>query len=120
MGQPVSAIGWMDTLILMFPKWKRKTVAFVASLVGAFCTGYVIGLVLNSLIVGAYMLTGSMFLVWTIYILGLCCAMYLGSKVGKKINDLVMDDMIGKKMEALATDTKNKISSWFSKSKVTS
>lgn len=117
MGQPASTIGWINTLIMLFPRWKRSTVAFCASVVGAFLTGHALGVVLNALMVGAYMFTGSMFLVWIIYIVGLLAIMYLGSKVGKLVHDAVMDDAVGKKMEAIASSAKDKITSWFSKSK---
>lgn len=118
MEQPVSAIGWLDTLVMRYPRWKRAIVAFVASCVGALAAGYLIGMFLNALMVGAYIFTGSMFLVYMIYIMGLLIAMYVGSKVGKFISDAVMDDALGKKMEAIASSTKNKVTGWFSKSKV--
>jgi hypothetical protein len=120
MDQPASAIGWIDTFILMFPRWKRSTVAFVVSVAAALLTGYVVGTVFSSLIIGAYALTGSMFLVWMLFILMYLAAIYLGSKAAKFAKDIVMDDAVGKKMEAIASSAKNKVTGWFSKSKVTS
>jgi hypothetical protein len=120
MDQPVSAIGWMDTLVLMFPRWKRSTVAFVASCISAFATGYLVGTLFSYLMVGAYALTSSMFLVWMLYIMMFIAAFFLGSKAAKIASDFVMDDAVGKKMEAIASSAKNKVTGWFSKSEVTS
>lgn len=118
MDQPVSAIGWLDTFVMMFPRWKRATLAFVASLVTAFCTGYVVGTLFSYLMVGAYALTSSMFLVWMIYITMYIVAFYAGSKTVKFVKDFIMDDGVGKKMESIASSAKDKVTGWFSKSKV--
>lgn len=61
--------------------WKRSALGFVVGVVMVMGTGYATGYICTALAVGAVLLTGSMFVFYLIWILGILLAMYLGGKV---------------------------------------
>ena len=57
--------------------WKRWACAMVAGIAASFATSYVGGYLVAALTLSMAMLTGSMFLTWLIYVIGILIVMYV-------------------------------------------
>lgn len=76
------------------PSIKRLLIAFVLTIAVSLGAGYLIGFVLEYLVIGALMLTGSAFLGIMIYIFGIFFGMYAGGKIGGFIYNSVVNERI--------------------------
>lgn len=61
--------------------WKRQVAGLIVGIAMSMGAGYAIGYAAVALAVGAALLTGSMFVFYMIWILGILLAMYVGAKV---------------------------------------
>lgn len=88
--------------------WKRSALGLVVGVVMAMGTGYATGYICTALAVGAVLLTGSMFVFYLIWILGMLLAMYLGGKVSMFGYTKIVDKSVDRAW--------NKVTGWFSSS----
>jgi len=98
------------------PSWKRTLTAWVVGLSAAVGVGYLTGMALGSLIVGATVLGAGAFLCNVILIIGLIISMYLGNKVAVFVYMNIMD----KSVDALASTAYSKVRGWFGGSAIKS
>lgn len=92
------------------PSWKRTAVAFILSLGAAGLVGYGAGTLLGYLVVGAAVLTQSLFLCTFIYVLGIILAMYVGGKVAGFVYLQVISGTIDHKITAARGWVSDKLS----------
>ena len=69
--------------------WKRVLIAFIASIATSGLTGYLVGTVIGYALVGAILLSGSLFITLAIYLIGILMAMHFGRIVGKATYDFI-------------------------------
>lgn len=89
--------------------WKRTLTAWVVGLSSAFGVGYLVGLAIAYMVVGASVLGAGTFLCTVIYILGVLVAMFLGNKVAVFTYMSIMD----KTIDTACSGAYNKVRGWF-------
>lgn len=100
----------MDSL----PSWQRIACAWVASLVTSVGIGYLGGYITSYLMLGAALLTGSVFITLLVYVLGMLLTIYAGYKAGL----FVHLEVITEKVDARIESAKSYVSGLFSSQKV--
>lgn len=85
------------------PSGTRIVVSLIASLCLGGAIGYFGGSLLGYAMVGALMLTGSAFIAWAIYILGVIALIYAGWKAGGWVGDYILNRKVDAHAEAVGT-----------------
>lgn len=86
----------MDSL----PSWKRIACAWIASAVASFGIGYLGGYITSYLMLGAALLTGSVFITLLVYVLGMLLTIYAGYKAGLFIHLEVITESIDARFDS--------------------
>lgn len=89
--------------------WKRTLAAWVVGLSSAFGVGYLVGLAIAYMVVGASVLGAGTFLCSLIYFIGIIIAMYLGNKVAVFTYMSIMD----KTIDTTCSAAYGKVRGWF-------
>jgi hypothetical protein len=71
------------------PSLKRQACAWAAAITGAFGTGYLAGMAIEAILLGAIALGVPGFILWVIYILGFIASMKLGATVAPMLYNFV-------------------------------
>jgi hypothetical protein len=95
------------------PSWKRRMVAFFATVMLAGGAGYAIGTLAGYCIVGIASLGGSMLWAYLIMVIALLLAAYAGMKIGQVVGNYVLSGQI----DADIASVKNKVTGWFGTAK---
>lgn len=103
--------GFWDMFVAIFPKWKRAIVGVVISIISGLLLGAVAGSITEAVMVSAYLWSGSLFLAWMVYFLGLTIALYASLKIGKFIGRVVHDETEQELYDAAKTKIGAKINS---------
>lgn len=106
------AIEMARGLGITIPTWKRSLLAFVASFVVGYGVGYLLGTLLSILMVATFTVTGSLFLMYCIAVLGFLGILYAGCKVGQTVGMYIVTGDIDRDVRR----AKNWISGWFGSS----
>jgi len=108
---PASAQEAIDDFLKRFglqaPSWKRIACAVVLVAALAYGAGTLIGTLATYMVVGAFMFTGSMFVVWSIYILAILLALYAGLKIGQHVGNYVLSGQIDRDLSSAWNWTKS-------------
>ncbi len=92
------------------PSWYRRLSGAVLALALSYGAGWLIGAVLNYVIVGAAVATGSLALVLFIYVIGMICSALAGLVIGLEGYSFVVSGRIDQTYDTV----KNKVTGWFS------
>ena len=93
------------------PSWKRQLVAFVGSFAVGFGVGSVFNVIISVMMNAIFALTSSMFLVYTLWIVGMLAAAYFALKAGQKVGMYIVSGNIDGDVQRL----KAKVSGWFTR-----
>jgi hypothetical protein len=72
------------------PGWKRALVAFAATCIVAAGVGYIAGVLLNWMLMGAVLASANIFIVIAAYVLGVIAATVYGSKLAARIGGAIL------------------------------
>ncbi len=95
---------------VQLPGWKRVLFSFVAALASGYLIGSVAAVLIDILFTGAIAVTGSMFVAWLMYSVGIIVTIYLGFKAGAAVSRYIL----GGKIDAHAGQVKDTVGGWFS------
>ncbi len=106
----------LDDMLSQFeaPSWKRVLCAATLAIVVSAGTGWCIGWLINMLVAGALMYTGSVFLGMCIMIVGLVLSMVTGMITGSKAFSYVASATIDKH----ASNAVSKVKGWFGRAEI--
>lgn len=91
------------------PTWKRKLAAFVTTVVIAVGIGWLLGQILAALFVGILMLTGSAFIAWALWAIGLIVGSFFGGKLAAKCGIAVLTHEADDRAHAFYAGAKRKL-----------
>lgn len=98
------------TLGIPAPSWQRTLLTFCAS----FLAGYGIGMLFNliDVLLLSSLMSISMFLYWTVWVIGLALALYAAFKVGQALGSYIVFGDIDRDIAR----AKNTVTGWFKRS----
>lgn len=101
-----------DSLLRFFkaPSWKRTLVAVVSAFLVGAGVGWVVGTLLEWLMVGALALAVPTFLIMLVYVLGICIAIYYGGKWGARVGGAILTGEADERALAAYDATKSLLS----------
>lgn len=86
---------------------KRKVVAWFVSMLACFGVGYLVGSIMEMLILAAVAYTGSVLLMVLIYVIGIMFAIYSGVKLGNAVYRYITDGVIDAHWNKVKTGVAN-------------
>ena len=85
---------FMKMLGVQIPSWKRVLVSFVACFAAGYLIGSVASVLMDIVVTGALSVTGSMFVAWMFYAIGLVIAIYAAFCAGRAISKYILSGSI--------------------------
>ena len=98
--------------------WKAPLLSFLVGFCVAYCVGYLGGLLLSIMVIGTLAVTGSMFLAWVVYILGLMLVIAGGVMAASFVQHGLLEGGYAQRVVDVTGNVAGRIGSLFSRKEV--